>query len=104
LIQGDTNIVKHWEGLKAQEIVPYVSVLTLGEISPLSDTRQHKKESFQVWGGFYRRNNRNNTTGKKVAQKVLSGVMSNLPILKTILLPAWNPIRLNLSGCLSIHI
>ncbi|OQC48278.1 MAG: PIN domain protein [Deltaproteobacteria bacterium ADurb.Bin026] len=32
LIQGDTNIVKHWEGLKAQEIVPYVSVLTLGEI------------------------------------------------------------------------
>jgi predicted nucleic acid-binding protein len=32
IIQGEKNIIKHWEGLKAREIIPFVSVLTLGEI------------------------------------------------------------------------
>lgn len=36
LIQGEQNIVKHWEGLKAQEIAPYVSVLTFGELLYIS--------------------------------------------------------------------
>jgi predicted nucleic acid-binding protein len=32
IIQGEKNIIKHWEGLKTREIIPFVSVLTLGEI------------------------------------------------------------------------
>ncbi len=32
IIQGEKNIIKHWESLKTNEIIPYVSVLTLGEI------------------------------------------------------------------------
>jgi len=32
IIQGEKNIIKHWEGLKTHETVPYVSVLTLGDI------------------------------------------------------------------------
>lgn len=32
IIQGEKHIIKHWEGLKTREIIPYVSVLTLGEI------------------------------------------------------------------------
>ena len=32
IIQGEKNIIKHWGGLKTREIIPFVSVLTLGEI------------------------------------------------------------------------
>ena len=30
MIQGEQDIIKHWEGLKAHDVIPYVSVLTLG--------------------------------------------------------------------------
>lgn len=32
MIQGDEDIIKHWEDLKAGDVVPFVSVLTLGEL------------------------------------------------------------------------
>lgn len=32
MIQGEQNIIKHWEDLKAHDAIPYVSVLTLGEL------------------------------------------------------------------------
>jgi len=32
IIQGEKNIIKHWDGLKTHEIISCVSVLTLGEI------------------------------------------------------------------------
>jgi predicted nucleic acid-binding protein len=32
LIQGEKNIISHWQSLKSGEIIPYVSVLTLGEL------------------------------------------------------------------------
>jgi predicted nucleic acid-binding protein len=32
MIKGEKDIIAHWENLKNNQIVPYVSVLTLGEI------------------------------------------------------------------------
>ncbi|OPY60028.1 MAG: tRNA(fMet)-specific endonuclease VapC [Syntrophorhabdaceae bacterium PtaU1.Bin034] len=32
IIQGEKNIIDHWKTLRENEIMPYVSVLTLGEI------------------------------------------------------------------------
>jgi predicted nucleic acid-binding protein len=32
MIQGEKSIIAHWEKLKASETIPYISVLTLGEI------------------------------------------------------------------------
>ena len=32
IIQGEKNIIKHWESLRTREVIPFVSVLTLGEI------------------------------------------------------------------------
>lgn len=32
IIQSEENIIKHWEGLKAHGVIPFVSVLTLGEL------------------------------------------------------------------------
>ncbi len=32
MMLGDKGIIKHWEGLKTGEVIPLVSVLTLGEI------------------------------------------------------------------------
>ncbi len=36
LIQGESNIINHWETLKAEEAAPYVSVLTIGELLYIS--------------------------------------------------------------------
>ena len=32
MIQGEEDIIKHWEDLKARDVIPFVSVLTLGEL------------------------------------------------------------------------
>ena len=32
MIQGEDDIIKHWKNLKAHGVMPYVSVLTLGEL------------------------------------------------------------------------
>jgi predicted nucleic acid-binding protein len=54
MIQGEEGIVAHWEKLKTGEVIPYVSVLTLGELLYLTIRIGKPDQGRKMIGGIER--------------------------------------------------